>query len=85
MHLDAHGYKRNTGRGESDSGSLIPWWSRIARLSVTRERETERKRERENWEEDNERSERLFGYEPDRDVDVWDEYQAAMEDPMFAC
>jgi hypothetical protein len=32
----------------------------------------------------NERSERLFGYDPDRDVDVWDEYQAAMEDPMFA-
>ena len=30
MHLDAHRYKRNTGRGESDSGSLIPWWSRIA-------------------------------------------------------
>ena len=28
-HLDAHRYKRNTGRGESDSGSLIPWWSRI--------------------------------------------------------
>ena len=37
-----------------------------------------------DWEEDNERSERLFGYDPDRDVDVWDEYQAAMEDPMFA-
>ena len=34
MHLDAHGYKRNTGRGESNSGSLIPWWSRITHLSV---------------------------------------------------
>jgi hypothetical protein len=40
--------------------------------------------EEEDWEEDNGRSERLFGYDPDRDVDVWDEYQAAMEDPMFA-
>ena len=40
--------------------------------------------EEEDWEEDNRRSERLFGYDPDRDVDVWDEYQAAMEDPMFA-
>jgi hypothetical protein len=38
----------------------------------------------EDWEEDNRRSERLFGYDPDRVVDVWDEYQAAMEDPMFA-
>ena len=40
--------------------------------------------EEEDWEEDNRRSERLFGYDPDRVVDVWDEYQAAMEDPMFA-
>ena len=40
--------------------------------------------EEEDWEEDNGRSERLFGYDPDRDVDVWDEYQAAMDDPMFA-
>ena len=40
--------------------------------------------EDEDWEEDNRRSERLFGYDPDRVVDVWDEYQAAMEDPMFA-
>jgi hypothetical protein len=38
----------------------------------------------EDWEEDKRRSELLFGYDPDRDVDVWDEYQAAMEDPMFA-
>ncbi len=38
----------------------------------------------EDWEEDIERSEQLFGYDPDRDVDVWAEYQAAMEDPMFA-
>ena len=37
-----------------------------------------------DWEEDNERSERRFGYDPDREVDVWDEYQAAMQDPMFA-
>ena len=34
--------------------------------------------------EDNRRSERLFGYDPDRVVDVWEEYQAAMEDPMLA-
>ena len=34
MHLDTHRYKRNTGRGESNSGSLIPWWSRITHLSV---------------------------------------------------
>jgi hypothetical protein len=60
LHLDAHGYKRNTGRGESDSGSLIPWWPRIAHLSVkshpgiapgpsltTRERESGRANERE--------------------------------------
>jgi len=40
--------------------------------------------EEEDWEEDNERSERRFGYYPDREVDVWDEYQAAMDDPMFA-
>ena len=40
--------------------------------------------EEEDWEEDNERSERRFGYDPDREVDVWAEYQAAMEDPMFA-
>ena len=37
--------------------------------------------EDEAWEKDNER---LFGYDPDRDADVWDEYLAAMEDPMFA-
>ena len=37
--------------------------------------------EEEAWEEDNERH---FGYEPDREVDVWVEYQAAMQDPMFA-
>ena len=37
--------------------------------------------EEEDWEEDNER---LFGYDPDRVVDVWAEYQAAMEDPLFA-
>ena len=37
--------------------------------------------EEENWEEDNER---LFGYDPDREVDVWAEYQAAMQDPKFA-
>jgi hypothetical protein len=41
--------------------------------------------EEEDREEDNERSERRFGYDPDRKVDVWDEYQAAMGDPMFAC
>ena len=40
--------------------------------------------EEEDWEEDNERSERRFGYDPDREVDVWAEYQAGMEDPMFA-
>ena len=40
--------------------------------------------EEEDREEDNRRSERLFGYDPDRDGDVWHEYQAAMEDPMFA-
>ena len=40
--------------------------------------------EEEDWEEDNERSERRFGYDPDREVDVWAEYQAAMEDPLFA-
>ncbi len=40
--------------------------------------------EEEDWEEDNERSERRFGYDPDKKVDVWDEYQAAMDDPMFA-
>jgi hypothetical protein len=40
--------------------------------------------EEEDWEEDNRRSERLFGYDPDRVVDVWEEYQAAMEDPMLA-
>ena len=37
--------------------------------------------EEEDWEEDNERH---FGYDPDREVDVWVEYQAAMQDPMFA-
>jgi hypothetical protein len=40
--------------------------------------------EEEDGEEDNQRSEQLFGYDPDRDGDVWDEYPAAMEDPMFA-
>jgi hypothetical protein len=25
-----------------------------------------------------------FGYDPDREVDVWVEYQAAMQDPMSA-
>ena len=40
--------------------------------------------EEEDREEDNERSERRFEYDPDRKVDVWAEYQAAMEDPMFA-
>ena len=39
--------------------------------------------EEEDW-EDNERSERRFGYDPDREVDVWVEYQAAMQDPRFA-
>ena len=38
--------------------------------------------EEEAWKEDNERH---FGYDPDREVDVWDEYQAALKDPMFAC
>ena len=37
--------------------------------------------EEEAWEEDNERH---FGYDPDWEVDVWVEYQAAMQDPMFA-
>ena len=37
--------------------------------------------EEEDWEEDNER---LFGYDLDREVDVWAEYQAAIEDPLFA-
>ena len=40
--------------------------------------------EEEDSEDDNERSERRFGYDSDREVDVWDEYQAAMDDPMFA-
>jgi hypothetical protein len=35
-------------------------------------------------EEDNERSERLFGYNPDNG-DVWGEYQPVVGDPMFAC
>ena len=35
-------------------------------------------------EEDNERSEQLFGYDPDGNGNVWDEYQAVMGDPMFA-
>ncbi len=34
-------------------------------------------------EEDNERSARLFRYDPDNG-DVWGEYQAVMGDPMFA-
>ena len=29
-------------------------------------------------------NETYFGYDPDREVDVWVEYQAAMHDPMFA-
>jgi hypothetical protein len=33
--------------------------------------------------EDNERGERLFGYDPDNS-DVWGEYQAVVGDPMFA-
>jgi hypothetical protein len=40
--------------------------------------------EDEDREEDNERSERLFGYNPDNG-DVWGEYQAVKGDPMFAC
>jgi len=40
--------------------------------------------EEEDWEEDNERSERIFGYDPDREVDVWEEYQAVKDDPMLA-
>jgi hypothetical protein len=36
--------------------------------------------EDEAWEKDNER---LFGYDPDREVDAWVEYQAAMQDPEF--
>ena len=39
--------------------------------------------EDEDREEDNERSERLFGYNPDNG-DVWEEYQAVMGDPKFA-
>ena len=35
-------------------------------------------------EEDNERSVRRFGYNPDNG-DVWGEYQPAVGDPMFAC
>ena len=35
-------------------------------------------------EEDNERSERRFGYNPDNG-DVWGEYQPVVGDPMFAC
>ena len=38
--------------------------------------------EEEDWEEDTWRSERLFGYDPDRGDDVWHEYQAAKEDPV---
>ena len=40
--------------------------------------------EEDDREEDNERSERLFGYDPDGNGNVWDEYQAVMGDPMFA-
>ena len=29
-------------------------------------------------------NETYFGYDPDREVDVWVEYQAVMHDPMFA-
>ena len=39
--------------------------------------------EEEDW-EDCERSERRFGYDPDRAGDPWAEYQAVMEDPMLA-
>ena len=39
--------------------------------------------EEEDW-DDSERSERYFGYDPDRAVDPWEEYQAVMEDPMLA-
>ena len=39
--------------------------------------------EEEDW-DDNERSERRFGYDPDRAVDTWAEYQAVMEDHMLA-
>jgi len=39
--------------------------------------------EEEDW-EDNERSESRFGYDPDRTVHPWAEYQAVMEDPMLA-
>ena len=28
-------------------------------------------------------NETYFGYDPDREVDVWAEYQAAMQDPML--
>jgi hypothetical protein len=38
-------------------------------------------------EEDNERSEQRFGYNPDKvtdNSDPWAEYQAVMEDPMHA-
>ena len=55
--------------------TIQPRWSEDDAASATEE---------EDWEEDNQRSERLFGYDPDRDVDVWDENRAAMEDPMFA-
>jgi hypothetical protein len=40
--------------------------------------------EEDDGEEDNERSERLFGYDPNGNGNVWDEYQAVMGDPWFA-
>jgi hypothetical protein len=55
--------------------TIEPRWRMRQHLPVTEE---------EDWEKDNRRSERFFGYEPDRVVDAWNEYQAAMEDPMFA-
>ena len=55
--------------------TIEPRWRMRQHLTVTEE---------EDWEEDKRRSERFFGYEPDRVVDAWNEYQAAMEDPMFA-
>jgi hypothetical protein len=39
--------------------------------------------EEEDW-DDSERSERYFGYDPDRAVDPWAEYQAVKEDHMLA-
>ena len=39
--------------------------------------------EEEDWEEDNERSERRFGYDPEREVDVWEEYQAVSKETYY--